>query len=136
MKNFLNNRKNYLIISSIAIELDKFNSSFVLLNKIQQSKNIIKLFHESLFFLNSEYINIEKSINEILNSIEIKINYLLSITKYISKIKLTIPSQFSLMDIKIIELNKGYFNGLSYSQLDDGLIFEAKNLISLRSVNE
>jgi len=122
MKNFLENREDYLIKRGIYLSNNAYNSKKKIDAFLRISKDKEYEINSSVSFLSDNFEDVENSILKMLNSLKNTISHLINTVSHIGKIKASYPATSSTMDISLLNLTNGNYTNTVYSDTDSGLI--------------
>lgn len=122
MRDFLNDRADYLITRKVSFAKDLYNDKSRLEAVFLVLKNRSKDIDRSLEFLSSNIDEMENTANTIITSLKNKISYLTSSTIHLNKLKLEQAATSKEGDIKLVDLSDGEYTKTSYSHTDNGIV--------------
>ncbi|RLA68387.1 MAG: hypothetical protein DRQ78_00755 [Epsilonproteobacteria bacterium] len=128
MKEFLDNREDFLIERRVDLTSDLYNSRDRLESIFDILKNRSVEIDSSIEFLEENIDDVELAIRNISKSLKDKISHITTSVVHIGKLKLSYPAISKEGDIKLVDLTSGSYNDMAYSHTDSGLIMETVNI--------
>ena len=107
MKEFLDNREDYLITRTVDLVPDLYNSKDRLESIFSMLSNRASEIDSSIDFLAENIDGIENISNNMIESLLNKISHLTTSIIHISKLKLAYPAISKEGDIKLVDLTNG-----------------------------
>lgn len=132
MKEFLENRGQYIIATQINYISDLYNDSTRMSGMLDNLHILGNQIEESATFLSERIPSIKDAVDRALTVTENRISYLLSAVSHLNKLKLAAPSSASEVDIKLIDMTSGTYSHTEYSSSDGGLIMSSINTVPFR----
>lgn len=132
MREFLDNRDQYIIPSQVNIVADSYNETARLTAILDALLTRAGQIEESVGFLRDNIGPVEKSIDDALTLTENRISYLLSSIVSLNKLKAVAPGSAKEIDVKLSDLTLGEYSNMSYSASDGGIVMSSINTLLFR----
>lgn len=132
MREFLDNRDQYVIPGQVNIVADSYNETARLTAILDALLSRAQQIEESVGFLKDNIEPVGNSINAALTLTENRISYLLSSITSLNKLKAVAPGSAKEVDVKLANLTSGEYANMSYSASDGGIVMSSVNTLLFR----
>ncbi len=127
MREFIENRGQYILDPNINISPDYQLSREKIIGILNKISDTGQAASDAVDFLENHIDEIESSINQLLDAIITRINYLSNTITSASKAYITKSATAKSIDVKILDISRGKHENMSYSVYDNGLILGITN---------
>lgn len=132
MREFLDNRDQYVIPAQVNIVADSYNETTRLRAILDALLSRAKQIEESVGFLSDNIEPVNESIDAALTLTENRISYLLSSITSLNKLKAVAPGSAKEIDVRLSDLTSGEYSNMTYSASDGGIIMSSINTLLFR----